>query len=34
VATHEAETWTMNRVVAKWLATVERKVLKWMFGGN
>jgi len=33
VATHGAETWTMNRVAAKWLATLERIVLKEMFGG-
>jgi len=33
VATHGAETSAMNRVVAKWLATLERKVLKEMFGG-
>jgi hypothetical protein len=33
VATHGAETWTMTRVIVKWLATLERKVLKGMFGG-
>jgi len=30
VATHGAETWTVNRVIAKWLATLERRVLKGM----
>jgi hypothetical protein len=34
LAKHGAETWTMNRAVAKWLATLESKVLKEMFGGN
>jgi hypothetical protein len=33
VATHGAETWTMNRVIDKWLAILERKVLKGMSGG-
>jgi hypothetical protein len=34
VATYRAESWTLNKDVAKWLATFERKVLRRMFGGN
>jgi hypothetical protein len=34
VATYGAESWTLNKDIAKWLATFERKVLRRMFGGN
>jgi hypothetical protein len=33
VATYEAEFWTWNKDIAKWLATFERKVLRGMCGG-
>jgi hypothetical protein len=32
VATYGAESWILNKGIAKWLATFERKVLKRMFG--
>ena len=33
MATYEAEFWTLNKDIAKWLAAFGRKVLKQMFGG-
>jgi hypothetical protein len=30
---YRAEYWTLNKDIAKWLATFERKVLRGMFGG-
>jgi len=33
VATYGEEFWTLNKDIAKWLATFERKVLRRMFGG-
>jgi len=32
VATYGAESWLLNKDVAKWLAVFERKVLRRMFG--
>ena len=33
VATYGAESWTLNKVIVKWMATFGRKVLKGMFEG-
>ena len=33
LATYRAESWTLNKDIAKWLSTFERKVLRSMFGG-
>jgi len=33
VATYEAEFWTWNKDIAKWLGTFERRILRQMFGG-
>jgi hypothetical protein len=33
VATYGAESWTLNKDIAKWLETFERKVLRRLFGG-
>jgi hypothetical protein len=33
VATSAAESWTLNKDIAKWLAALERRVLRRMFGG-
>ena len=32
MATYGAESWLLNKDVAKWLAVFERKVLRRMFG--
>jgi hypothetical protein len=33
VATYGAESWNLNKDIAKWLATFERKVLRRLGGG-
>ena len=33
MATYGAESWTLNKANAKWLATLYRKVLRRMSGG-
>jgi len=33
VIPYRAESWTLNKGTAKWLAAFERKVLRRMFGG-
>jgi hypothetical protein len=32
MATHGAESWMLNKGIAKWLAAFERKVLRIKFG--
>jgi len=33
VATYRAEFWTLNKYIAKWLDTIEGRVLRRMCGG-
>lgn len=33
LATYGAESWTLNKAIAKWLDAFDRKVLRRMFGG-
>jgi hypothetical protein len=33
VTTYRAESWTVNKGIAKWLAAFERKVLRRLLGG-